>query len=101
MGNVKFDYETVNSKTASIKKRAQDNLKTYAETAYGKIKDAMESSKGDYKTGVVAELAAEKTAVVAAADFIIKLQEMMKQTASAFQATDQSYSNGAAIIDKK
>lgn len=101
MGNVKFDYETVNSKTASIKKRAQDNLKTYADTEYGKIKDAMESSKGDYKTAIAAELAAEKTAVVAAADFIIKLQEMMKQTANAFRVTDQSYSKGAEMTDKK
>ena len=94
MADVKFDYGKVNSKTDSIKKSAQENLKNYAQIEYEKLLNGMITSKGDYKTAIEAELSAEKKAVTAAADFMMKLQDLMKQTADAFQKKDMSYSKG-------
>lgn len=100
MGNVKFDYSKVSKTTESVKKSADSNLKTYAETEYKKMKDAMKKCKGDYKNAIIAELEVEKKTVQATADFIIKLQDMMQKTATAFQNTDASYASGAVISDK-
>lgn len=100
MGNIKFNYDKVAKTTENIKQRADTNLKQYAEKEYKKIKVAMENCKGDYNKSIVEELDIEKQTVLAAVNFIVKLQNMMQKTADAFQETDSSYQRGMETFDK-
>lgn len=100
MSNVKFDYSKVDSETSNIKKSAQEKLTNYVNKQYKVLEQSMESSKGDFKNAIVVELEAEKNAVIAMADFIVKLQDMMKNTSDAFKNADASYTNGAVILNK-
>ncbi len=97
MSTTIINYQKVEQTTASIKGAANENLKNYANTQYKKLTDAMADCKGAYKTSVVKELQEEQKAVVAAADFMIKLQTMIKKTADSFQNLDKSYKNGARM----
>lgn len=100
MSKISINYQTVEKTTASIKSAANENLKNYANTQYQTLKTAMDGCKGDYKDAIVAEMEEERKAVVAAAEFIVKLQEMIKKTAESFQNLDKSYKNGAKIQEK-
>lgn len=100
MSKTIINYQRVEKTTASIKGAANENLKNYANTQYKKLTDAMTECKGDYKTAIVKELEEEQKAVVAAADFMIKLQKMIKKTADSFQNLDKSYKNGARMQEK-
>lgn len=100
MSKTIINYQRVERATASIKGAANENLKNYANTQYKKLADAMADCNGDYKTAVVKELQEEQKAVVAAADFMIKLQTMIKKTADSFQNLDKSYKNGVRMQEK-
>lgn len=100
MSAINFDINVVNATTEAIKKRAGENLKTYATAEYNQLIESMESCSGSFKTAMCAELKGESEAVKATAEFIIKLQEMMQKTAEAFTQTDQSYMKGA-MVDRR
>lgn len=100
MSKTIINYTKVESSTASIKSAANENLKNYANTQYKSLIDAMNYCTGDYKTALVKELQEEQKAVIEAAEFMIRLQEMIKKTAKSFQNLDKSYKNGARMLEQ-
>lgn len=100
MSKTIINYQRVERTTASIKGAANEQLKNYANTQYKNLIDAMADCKGDYKTAIVKELQEEQKAAVEAADFMIKLQKMIKKTADSFQKLDKSYKNGAKMQER-
>lgn len=100
MSKVAINYQKVDSTTTSIKSAAKENLKNYANSEYKTLKEAMSNCKGDYKTAIVEELEEERKAVIAAAEFVVKLQKMIKKTSDSFEKLDKSYKKGAKIEEK-
>lgn len=100
MSKVKINYQKVYSSTKTIQNEAQENLRKYAQKEYKQLKDAIRNCKGDYIAELVKELDDEQKAVIAASDFIIKLQKMIKNTSDSFQNLDKSYKNGVKIQEK-
>lgn len=97
MSKLSIDYSKVDATTAAIKSSAQQNLKVYATTQLEGLKQAMSTSKGEYKEAIVKELEEEKATIHAAADLMIKLQTMIKSTADSYKKLDASYKNGAGM----
>lgn len=100
MSKTIINYQKVEHSTASIKNAANENLKNYANTQYKNLISALTECRGEYKTAVEKELMEEQKAVIAAAEFMVKLQRMIKKTADSFQNLDKSYKNGAKMLEK-
>lgn len=96
---MKIDYGKVSQATESIKNSAEVNLKSYVNREYKALIDAMAQCRGEYRDSIREELETEQKAVAAAADFMIKLQRMMQNSAASFRELDGAYKNGAAIKD--
>lgn len=91
MGKIDINYWEVDRITKSTKEDAQLQLQEYAEKEYTKIRDALTASKGSYKEAMIKELDVEQELIVQTAEFITKLNTMIKNSAESHRILDEKY----------
>lgn len=95
MSKVTIDYRKVESTTKSIRRAAEVNLDDYAREQYKSMRNILERCEGEGKENLIKELEEEQKSVIAAARFVIRLQDMIQNTAVSFRQLDRKYQTGA------
>ena len=91
MGSIDISFEAVRQKSAKLNSRIQGKLEKDMIEGYGRLESSILQSGGEAVETIVEGLRQEKKALMDMKEFMIKLLQLMQDSADAFEEADIDY----------
>ena len=91
MGRIDISFEIVRQKSDKLNGQIQSRLEKEMIAGYERLENSLLQSGGDAVETLVEELRQEKNTLMEMKNFMVKLLQLMQESADAFEETDISY----------